>query len=313
MLSGFLGSGKSTLLNAMLRNRDMPPTAVIINEFGEVAIDHALIEGVVDGVTLLGSGCVCCAVRSDLEAALRDLYLKHVRGLIPPFSRVILETTGLADPGPVLQTLSSRPVQMLRYRLNGLVTLVDAVHGEAALARHHEAVQQIAMADSIVLTKIDLASSTDAVRAAVHDINPSATVLAAIRGEIAPHLVLAGRAGADLGSEAKALTNTAHHSHGILSKGRQFHGRLDWEKVEPLLRAFLRMNGDRLLRLKGILWLGGVERPVAVHAVHHSLYPVDPVAASVEPGISSVVVIGDHLDEAVVDELMNGLASAVEA
>jgi len=156
VLTGFLGAGKTTLLNHLLRHPEFSNTAVLINEFGEVGLDHLLVEALQDDVVLLNAGCLCCTVRGDLVKALRTLFLRRVRAEIPPFERVIIETTGLADPAPILHTLMSDPLIGARYRLDGVVTLVDAANGEATLDAQPEAVKQAAVADRIVLTKPDL-------------------------------------------------------------------------------------------------------------------------------------------------------------
>ena len=161
MLTGFLGAGKTTLLNRLLKDPALAETAVIINEFGEVSLDHLLVEYVGDNMVLLQSGCLCCTMRGDLVDALETL-LRDLDNRRCKFRRVLLETTGLADPAPVLHTAMSHPYLVLRYRLDGVVTVVDAVNGEATLDAHAEAVKQAAVADRIVLTKTDLADVDNA-------------------------------------------------------------------------------------------------------------------------------------------------------
>ena len=159
VLTGFLGSGKTTLLSHIVRHPGMANTAVIINEFGEIGMDHLLVEKSSDNTVLLNSGCLCCTVRGDLIDTLRDLFLKRVRGLVPEFDRVVIETTGLADPAPVLHTLMNDPLIAARFRLDGVISTVDAVNGADQLSRHDESVKQAAVADRIVLTKTDIASA----------------------------------------------------------------------------------------------------------------------------------------------------------
>jgi G3E family GTPase len=200
VLTGFLGAGKTTLLNRLLKAAppvqggeagalyDLSETAVIINEFGEVGLDHLLVERVDDGIVLLSTGCLCCTLRGDLIEALERL-LRSLDNGRAVFSRVIIETTGLADPAPVLHVLMTHPYLVMRYRLDGIVTVVDAVNGAATLDAHAEAVKQVAMADRLVLTKADLLTSQagrtslDALRARLHALNPAAHVLDAARGE----------------------------------------------------------------------------------------------------------------------------------
>jgi G3E family GTPase len=210
VLTGFLGAGKTTLLNRLLKADrpaqggapdalyDLSETAVIINEFGEVGLDHLLVERVDDGIVLLSTGCLCCTLRGDLIEALERL-LRSLDNGRAVFSRVIIETTGLADPAPVLHVLMTHPYLVMRYRLDGIVTVVDAVNGAATLDAHAEAVKQAAMADRLVLTKTDLLTSQagraalDALRARLHALNPAAHVLDAAAGEAdAPRLLNCG-------------------------------------------------------------------------------------------------------------------------
>jgi G3E family GTPase len=188
VLTGFLGSGKTTLLSQLLRRPEMKNTAVIINEFGEVGLDHELIRTGDETVALLESGCVCCTLRSDLADTLKELFLKRVKGQIPEFDRVIVETTGLADPAPLLHTLIVEPMTAARYRLEGVVTTMDAVNADAELDVHREAVKQAAVADRIVLTKTDIASPemVERVRARLKEINPGAVPIVASHGAVDP-------------------------------------------------------------------------------------------------------------------------------
>src|SRR5215510_12389525 len=157
VITGFLGSGKTTLLNKLLRHAGMGDSAVIINEFGEVALDHLLVEAIEGEVAVLASGCICCTLRSDLEQTLRDLLVRRDRGEVPAFSRILVETTGLADPAPIVQLLLNNPLVSHFVRLDAVVTTVDAVHGVMQVQRHLEAVKQVALADRLLLTKTDLA------------------------------------------------------------------------------------------------------------------------------------------------------------
>src|SRR5690242_407560 len=180
VLTGFLGAGKTTLLNRLLKDPALAGTAVIINEFGEVSLDHLLVEHIGDNMVLLKSGCLCCTMRGDLVDALERLLRDLDNGRVT-FKRVLLETTGLADPAPVLHTMMAHPYLLLRYRLNGVVTVVDAVNGESTLDAHEEAVKQAAVADRIVLSKTDLATpqQTAALRTRLAALNPAASVVLA--------------------------------------------------------------------------------------------------------------------------------------
>jgi len=188
VLTGFLGSGKTTLLQHLLRHPGMARTAVVINEFGEVGLDHLLVAKATENMLVLDSGCVCCTVRGDLVDTLKDLFLKRVRGEIPEFDRVIVETTGLADPAPIIHTLMSDPLLAARFRLDGVVATVDAVHGAGQLDQHPESVKQAAVADRIVLTKTDAATpnTTLALCKRLAALNPAAPVIPAAFGAVDP-------------------------------------------------------------------------------------------------------------------------------
>jgi G3E family GTPase len=188
VITGFLGSGKTTLLNKLLQHPGMDRTAVVINEFGEVGIDNALVRKSSEDIVLLNSGCLCCTVRGDMVDTLRDLFVKRVRGEVPPFDRVVIETTGLADPAPILHTLMTDPLLSERYRLDGVVTTVDAAVGMGELDQHTESVKQAAVADRLILTKTDLVDEAARGRLAqrLQQINPGAPLLPAVMGDIDP-------------------------------------------------------------------------------------------------------------------------------
>jgi len=188
VITGFLGSGKTTLLSKLLRHPGMADTAVIINEFGEIGLDHHLLEAAEGEPVVMSSGCLCCTVRNDLVDTLRSLWLKRVRGTIPPFKRVVIETTGLADPAPILHTLMEDPVVQAYYSLDGVIATVDALNGEWQLDAQMESVKQAAVADRIVLTKADITpeETVAGLKRRLHQLNPAAPILPAVQGEIEP-------------------------------------------------------------------------------------------------------------------------------
>lgn len=189
ILTGFLGSGKTTLLNHLLHQPELKDAAVLINEYGDVAIDHLLVRELAEDVVLLDSGCLCCTVRGDLVNAMRDLFVKRVKGDLPDFTRVLIETTGLADPAPIVHTLMTDPLLQTRYRLDGIVCTVDAVNGAKTLDENRESVKQAAMADRLLLTKLDLAddiTKVEVLRARLAELNPGARVLSVANGAVDP-------------------------------------------------------------------------------------------------------------------------------
>lgn len=188
VLTGFLGSGKTTLLRHLIHHPGMGEVAVVVNEFGEVGLDHELIESSSEDTVLLNSGCLCCTVRGDLVKTLQSLSLRRVRGEVPEFERLVIETTGLADPAPILHTMMNDAMVARDYRLDGVVTVVDAANGAATLDAHPESVRQAAVADRLVLTKSDLAAEADiaALGTRLAALNPAAPVLRAAHGEVDP-------------------------------------------------------------------------------------------------------------------------------
>ena len=287
LLTGFLGSGKTTLLNRLVAHPAAGDCAVIVNEFGPVAVDHALVRTASENIVLLPSGCICCQVAGDLVQAMRDLYFKRAAGEVPPFRRAIVETTGLADPAPLARTLIELPLVAARYSLSGIVTTVDGTHALAQLERHPEAAKQVAVADRLVITKADLATAQelDALEARLAELNPGAPRLRSVLGDADPERLLdtglyrgAGRladAGSWLNAGAYRRVGTplpARHDPRVRAFAWFAERPVDWAAFEDALATLLELAGDRILRLKGLVNAGG-PGPVAVHAVQHTLYP----------------------------------------
>jgi G3E family GTPase len=300
LLTGFLGSGKTTLLSRFLRHPGMANTVVIMNEFGEIGLDHELVQAPEEEVVLLNNGCLCCAVLGDLITTLRNLNQKRATGEIPPFERIVIETSGLADPAPILHTLITDPDVTVTCRLDRIVTVVDAVNAEGQLRVHFESVKQIAVADRIVLSKTDLRAAKDVEQllACLQRLNPGADIRRAIMGEIGPDIFF-GRGSTADGQDHVALqawVDAAHrdemaHAHVTEATGMPststYHDHDDHHLHESEIRTFsfwldqplhpvgLQMwldqisvlRGPNLLRVKGILNVNG--RPTVVHAVQH--------------------------------------------
>lgn len=295
VLTGFLGAGKTSLLNRLVTDPALAETAVIINEFGEIGLDHLLVKPIRDGVVLLQSGCLCCTMRGDLVDALEQL-LRDLDNGRAVFRRVILETTGLADPAPVLQTAMAHPYLVMRYRLDGVITVVDAVSGDATLDAHVEAVKQVAVADRIVLSKTDLLDTPerrrgkDALIARLHALNPAAPILDAAADEATPARLLAcglydpERKIPDVARwlAAEAYAEASHHHQHDVNRHderiRAFAFTADAAIPSAMLEMFLDLlrsvHGPGLLRLKGIVKLAETPAsPMVIHGVQHILHP----------------------------------------
>lgn len=289
VLTGALGAGKTTLLNAALKSGDLPHTAVVVNEFGTVGIDHELIETSSEDVVLLPGGCVCCQVRADLAEALLRLERGMRRSEIPAFSRVVVETSGLAEPGPILQLFVESPSLRGRFRLESLVTLVDAQLGLAALAEEGTAFRQALLADRLLLAKTELVAPdmVQALEARLAEVNPHAERARALRGCAEPSWFAAPEAA--VARVLPASSVRAAHDDAIESFV------LRWEAPQPLaamgewLHALAAGQGARLLRVKGIVAAAEVQSRVALHAVQHLVSRPDFIRG--EPGASRVVFI----------------------
>jgi G3E family GTPase len=269
-VTGFLGSGKTTLIRALLARPEGANTAIVVNEFGEVGIDQALLRSSSDVTVLLGNGCLCCNVRTDLQETLRALFADRARGAVPSFARVIIETSGLADPGPVLQTFATDRALGREFHLQALVTVVDAVAGAGNIERMPEARKQVALADRIVVTKTDLTDSTTTERLIERiEALTTAPVEIAANGAIEPSFVLDEPRSAprsfDLGD--------AEHTHGLQSFSLIFERPLSWPAYEQTMAVLAALRGPDLLRVKGIIAVEECRGPVVVHAVQHVTHP----------------------------------------
>jgi G3E family GTPase len=283
LLTGFLGSGKTTLLSRLLGHPDMGETAVIVNELGEVAIDHHLLRRVDERTVLLKSGCVCCSLRGDLADELRDLLGRRERGEIPAFRRVVVETTGLADPAPILYTLLSEPVVKHHFRLEHVIATVDAVNG----LPEPESVRQVAAADTVVVTKTDLNDSAE-VRSTLEQLNPTATVLDASFGDVEPRTLFDAP-----GTDFRSVPTPDDHEHGDVGAVCVYlEEELDWGAFGIWLTMLLQARGDDILRVKGLLNVGG-DGPVLVNGVQHVVHPPEHLDAwPDEDRRSRIVFIG---------------------
>jgi G3E family GTPase len=323
LLTGFLGSGKTTILKQLLAAPELARAAVLVNEFGEVGLDHLLLEAVDEEVVLLPSGCLCCTIRGDLKDAVLRLFERRQQGEIPPFDLLLIETTGLADPAPIVATFAADPMLSHQIGLGNVITLVDAVSGADNLGRFEEATKQVAVADRIVLSKTDLVAppAIEALERMIARLNPTALRLrASPDGPVPPLELLAGVRDADVRAAevARWLTPDAHqpdehghgHGHGHGHESRHLGIRtlvleleppLDWAAFALWLGMLLNRHGNQVLRSKGILRVVGSDTPVVVHGVQHTIHPPVHLDRWPEgrPGTRFVLIVKD-LDPALV-------------
>ena len=304
IITGFLGSGKTTVLNHLLRLPSLADTVVIVNEFGAVGLDHLLIEQAIEDAVLLKNGCICCTVRGDIADTLDTLWRRREAGEIPPFRRIAIETTGLADPAPVAHALLAEPGTHYACRLDGIVTTVDALHGSLQLDRQPEARRQVAMADRILLTKTDLASGEQIAEteARIAALNANAPLRRVTGGAVAADDVFdLGPDSARLEQWLRPLDTAGHHGHHHLpfrhaeeigSVVLRYDRPIAWRSLQLWLESVLSLRGDGVLRLKGLVWLQDETRPVVLQGVHHVLHPPVHLERDTQPaGATRIVLI----------------------
>lgn len=321
LLTGFLGSGKTTLLNKLLSDPKMHDSAVIINELGETGLDHILAtqvdsEHIADNTVLLNSGCVCCTLKNELADTMRDLFFKRALQAIPQFNRLVIETTGMADPGPILGNLMNEPVIESTFRLDAVVVTIDSVYGLSQLENNVEALKQAAVADVMLLTKTDIAepSQIQALQEKLAEINPGANQHLIQHGEINPDNII------DVGlfdptgktatpqrwlrtpsktSAPKGTLPQKPHQDGITSFTVTMPKPLNWRDLKPVILKLCQTHGAKLLRLKGIIHAEDQPAPLAIHAVHFTPYPPTLLEGwDEEEAMSRIVIIGKDIDEA---------------
>jgi G3E family GTPase len=307
VVTGFLGSGKTTLIRALLDKPEGAGTAVVVNEYGDIGIDHALLRSSSDATVLLGNGCLCCNVRSDLQETLRELFADRARGAVPSFERVLIETSGLADPGPVLQTFATDRALGREFHLQALICVVDAVAGMTNLEEMPEARRQAALADRVVVSKSDLAEpgAAELLIAQIAALNP-APIGIARNGEIEPAFLLdeppVVRDNFELGRTA--------HTHGLSSFSLVFDEPLSWPAFEQAMAVLAALRGSDLLRVKGLLAVAECRGPVVVHFVQHVAHP--PIELEEWPDEdrrSRLIFITRGLARAAVAQLFAGIAA----
>jgi G3E family GTPase len=292
IVTGFLGSGKTTLINRLLKRPEMNRVAVIVNELGEIGIDNELVEVSSEQMMLLNNGCLCCVLRGDLQETLRDLFIKRRNGEIIDFDRVVIETTGLADPAPVMQTLITDTLLLEQYRLDCVATLVDAVNAPGQLEQFSEPVKQVVLADRLVVTKTDLVTETQltALTARLNELNPNAPVCLALNGAIElSFLIDVGlrRTSARLEEVERWLGNSEthegagehRHDEHVKTFVLRFETPLPWAAFTQCIEVLTALRGPDLLRVKGLVNVEGKSGPMVVQGVQHLFHPPLELAA----------------------------------
>ncbi|MBM3573047.1 MAG: GTP-binding protein [Alphaproteobacteria bacterium] len=326
LLTGFLGSGKTTVLNRLLRHPGMADTAVIINEFGEIGLDHLLVEKGEENVALLDSGCLCCTVANTLGETLSDIFFRRTRREVPEFARVLIETTGLADPAPILHTLMTDYAVTKWYGLSGVITVVDTVHGLEQLDSHAEAAKQAALAECLLLSKTDLAAPdrVAALRRRLAAMNPSARMIEAVHGAVDPAVIRAtgvfdavgktrdlarwlgeppnhddhGHGDHDHEDHAHDGPH-AHHSSDIATVSAYLDQPVTWPGYAAWLETLRRFEGKKLLRVKGLIAIEDPARPHVIHGVQHVFSPPARLPAwPSEDRRGRIVIIAQGIDAA---------------
>ena len=292
VITGFLGSGKTTLLSSILKKKEMQKTAVIINEFGEIGLDHALIEHTDENIVELQSGCICCTIQGDLNKTLIDLFDKMMNGKVSSFNRILIETTGLANPVPIIHTLMSS-IELIRiYSLDGVITVVDSVNGEKTLDLHEESLKQLALAEKIILSKTDIVDK-DEIKSLVYrikEINPVSQIIFSKFGNIPLEEIFGLGAydpykkSADVKNwlAAEKYKDKKHHHHHDVNRHNEnirAFSMMSENPVNMIAFSFFRdmitaALGANLLRMKGIVNIAGEERPAVIHGVQHIFHPV---------------------------------------
>lgn len=334
ILTGFLGSGKTTLLNQLVNHKDMANAAVIINEFGEIGLDHLLVESADEDIVVeMSSGCLCCTMRGDLVDTVQGLLARRDAGEIKAFDRIVIETTGLADPAPVLHVAMNHPYLVHRLRLEGVWTTIDAINGAATLDQFAEAVKQAAVADRLILTKTDMlddAQDAEPLISRLKRLNPTATILDAAKGEANPEALF----GCGLYNpqtktndvaqwlRTEALEdNDAHHHHDVNRHDKHIKAfcishdeAIKSNDFNLFIEVLLSTYGANLLRIKGIVKLAEQpDKPVVIHGVQHVFHPPAQLASWPDDDHRTrIVFITKDVDEAKLSSLLNSFIGTID-
>ena len=310
IITGFLGSGKTTLLARILESSIFSDTAVIVNELGEMGLDHLLLEVADEELALLPNGCLCCELRNDLVDTMRTLLDRATRSEIPAFERLVIETTGIADPVPIIQTLMTDPLRFSRFQFAGLLTVIDGVLGSQTLENFSVSVKQAALADCLIVSKMDVVENYKSLQERIRNINSTAPIIFSSNGKMNPGL-LPGFGDSET-TQFRAHLGEVHkpaHGDGIFEVSRAMEGRMDFRVFEKWVNQLHERYGANLLRLKGIIHFEGQEAPSVIQAVQHILYPLETVSFQSEGDIGRLVLIGQDVSR---HEFVSALEELVE-
>ncbi|MGC1778269.1 MAG: GTP-binding protein [Xanthobacteraceae bacterium] len=310
VVTGFLGAGKTTLICRFLQSDEGRGTAVIVNEFGAVGIDDAMVRDAAEATVLLGNGCLCCITRTDLQVTLRQLVFDRERGGVPPFARVLIETSGLADPAPILQTFSTDRALGGEFHIDVVLAVVDAVNGGTTLDAAPEARKQVILADRLIVSKTDLAdaAAVDGLTHRLQALNPRAAIDIAVSGALDPDRLIEPAAG-----ERSGFIAEAEHGDGVTSFVLEWNGPIGWPSFSRAMETLIALRGPDLLRVKGFLNVAGCRGPVVVQYVQHLAHPPVELQAWPDQNRSSrVVFITRNIRERAVRELFAAVEKLAE-
>jgi len=315
VVTGFLGAGKTTLVRHFLETPEGHGTAVLVNEFGEAGIDDALLRNSTEKTVLLGNGCLCCNFRSDLQVALHRLVVDRERGVIPHFGRIVIETSGLADPSPILTTFATDRALGGEFFVEAVITVIAAADGIKTVAKFAEARRQIMLADRIVISKTDIADddAVDALTGRLRELNPRARVIAADYGRLDPGWI-ADAASAHDGAAFLAEAAEVEHTDKVRSFTLTENAPIAWEPFARAMETLIALRGADLLRVKGLINVAGCKGPVVVQFVQHIAHP--PVELAAWPDgerTSRIVFITRDLGEREVKDLLAAVRAVAKA
>ncbi len=334
VITGFLGSGKTTLLNKLVQHPELKNSAIVINEFGAISIDHFLVDSATEDVIIMDNGCLCCTIKGDLVKTLQTLFTKRTCNQIPEFDRVIIETTGLADPAPIIHTLLDDPLLQTYYRLDSVITTVDCVYGLAQLDDHYETIKQAAVADRLILTKSDLVKPTEieALKQRLQQLNPAALLITSIEGKIeqVADLFNSGLYNPNTKSidvqqwlQAEVYDNNTNnqpiihfqkpqkidqmrYDQSIQSFCIEYHEPLSWTVLNRWFQQLIALRGKDLLRIKGIVNTIESDLPIIVQGVQHILQPPTTLPAwPTTDRKSQLVFITRNIDKRILEKMLD--------